>query len=97
MITPNKYTAGIIYLASSLFLLFTLLGCDKEVSRSPVEAEAPKGFIYIDSNPQGFTIYFNDRNTGRLTPDSISYIEAGEYEITLKKTYFKDTSVVISL
>jgi hypothetical protein len=97
LITPNKYIAGIIYLASSLFLLFTLLGCDKEVSRSPVEAEAPKGFIYVDSNPQGFTIYINDRNTGRLTPDSVSYIEAGEYEITLKKKYFKDTSVVVSL
>ncbi len=39
----------------------------------------------------------NDKNTGRLTPDSVSYIEAGEYEITLKKKYYKDTSVVVLL
>ncbi|MCW8804696.1 MAG: PEGA domain-containing protein [Ignavibacteriaceae bacterium] len=75
----------------------SISGCHKEVSRSPVESEAPKGFIYINSTPNGFTIFQNGRNTGRLTPDSISYIESGIYEITLKKKYFKDTSVVITI
>ncbi len=93
----NKNKIRIYYLISFLVFVLFLLGCDKEVSRSPVESEAPKGFIYVDSNPQGFTIYLNDRNTGRQTPDSISYIEEGEYEITLKKKYYKDTSVVVSL
>jgi hypothetical protein len=87
-----------IYFFISMTLLFAMfLGCNKEVSRSPVEPEAPKGFIYVDSDPQGFTIFFNDRNTGRITPDSISYIDADQYEITLKKKYFKDTSVVVLL
>jgi hypothetical protein len=80
-----------------MLLIVVFIGCDKEVSRSPVEPEAPKGFIYVDSDPQGFTIFFNDRNTGRITPDSISYIDADQYEITLKKKYFKDTSVVVLL
>ena len=80
-----------------LFFILILLGCDKEVSKSPIEPEAPKGFIYIDSHPHGFTIFVDDRNTGRITPDSISYIDADQYEITLKKKYFKDTSVVVSL
>ncbi len=97
LITLDKNKTGFRFLILFLLLVFTFLGCDKEVSRSPVEADAPKGFIYVDSNPRGFTIFMNDRNTGRLTPDSISYIEAGEYEITLKKKYFKDTSVVVSL
>jgi ligand-binding sensor domain-containing protein len=78
-------------------MILLIFGCDKEVSRSPVETEAPKGFIYINSTPNSFTIYQNSRNTGRLTPDSISFIESGIYEITLKKKYFKDTSVVITL
>jgi streptogramin lyase len=78
-------------------MILVIVGCDKEVSRSPVETEAPRGFIYINSTPNAFTIYQNNRNTGRLTPDSISYIESGIYEITLKKKYFKDTSVVITL
>ena len=97
LITLNKYRVGIHFLISFFFLFFTFLGCDKEVSRSPVETDAPKGFIYVDSNPQGFIIYVNDKNTGRFTPDSVSYIKAGEYEITLKKKYYKDTSVVVLL
>ena len=80
------------------FCLILLFGsCDKEVSRSPVEPEAPQGFIYINSLPDGFTIYQDGRNTGRITPDSISFIEAGTYQITLKKKYFKDTSLVVNL
>jgi hypothetical protein len=78
-------------------MIVLFFGCDKEVSRSPVESEAPKGFIYINSDPQGFTIFQNGRNTGRLTPDSISYIEEGVYEIALKKKYFKDTLIVVTL
>ena len=80
-------------------MLFVLIfsGCDKEVSRSPVEPDAPEGFIYVDSEPRGFTIFLDGRNTGRLTPDSISYIAADQYLVTLKKKYFKDTSVVVLL
>lgn len=92
-----KINNGIFLLALTLWLVILLIRCDKEVSRSPVESEAPKGFIYVNSTPNGFTIFQNGRNTGRLTPDSISYIEAGVYEITLKKKYFKDTSVVVTL
>ncbi len=84
-----------IFIASAT--LAALYGCDKDVSRSPVEPEAPQGFIYINSNPGGFTIFQNGRNTGRYTPDSISFLEAGTYEITLKKKYFKDTSLVVDL
>ena len=78
-------------------LILLTVSCDKEVSRSPVEPEAPQGFIFINSLPDGFTIYQDGRNTGRITPDSISYIEAGTYQITLKKKYFKDTSLVVNL
>lgn len=85
------------FLIASTFIVLVFAGCDKEVSRSPVEPEVPKGFIYVNSEPDGFTIFLNDKNTGRLTPDSISYIDEGEYQITLKKNYYKDTSVVVNL
>lgn len=97
MLRKNKiFTIVLIYVASFILVLVTF-SCGKEVSRSPVEPEVPKGFIYVDSEPKGFTIFQNGRNTGRFTPDSISYIEAGQYEITLKKKYFKDTTIVINL
>ena len=95
--TLLKINIRFLKVAVFFWTLISLIGCDKEVSRSPVESEAPKGFIYINSTPNGFTIFQNGRNTGRLTPDSISYIESGIYEITLKKKYFKDTSVVVTL
>jgi streptogramin lyase len=95
--TTLKIKTRIILLIVLFCILISLISCDKEVSHSPVESEAPKGFIYIGSTPSGFTIFQNGRNTGRLTPDSISYIESGVYEITLKKKYFKDTSVVVTL
>ena len=96
---PDSYKKliGTFYLISMMSIILIFSGCDKEVSRSPVEADAPKGFIYVDSDPNGFTIFLNGRNTGRLTPDSISYIDEGNYEITLKKKYFKDSSVVVLL
>ncbi|MCZ7612349.1 MAG: PEGA domain-containing protein [Ignavibacteriaceae bacterium] len=95
----HKIKINFLKTTVSVFLvtLIVLPGCDKEVSRSPVESEAPKGFIYINSTPVGFAIFQNGRNTGRLTPDSISYIEAGDYELTFKKKYFKDTLIVVSL
>lgn len=98
MLNPkNIRINNFIWFGQFFFIVLAILSCDKEVSRSPVETEAPEGFIYINSSPPGFTIFQNGRNTGRLTPDSISYIEAGDYEITLKKKYYKDTSVVVSL
>lgn len=78
-------------------MILISVGCDKQVSHSPLESEPPQGFIYVNSVPDGFTIFQNNKNTGRLTPDSISYIDAGVYEITLKKKYFKDTTVIITL
>ncbi len=72
-------------------------GCDKEVTRSPVEPPPPEGFIYVNSTPAGFTIFQNGRNTGRKTPDSLTFLEPGIYEITLNKNYFKDTSVTITV
>ena len=81
----------LIFIAIMCGIIVT--GCDKEVSRSPVEPPPPEGFIYINSTPIGFTIFQNGRNTGRKTPDSLTFLEPGTYEITLKKRYYKDTSI----
>ena len=97
MINKNKIINSELFLTAFLLLIISVAGCDKEVSRSPVEADAPQGFIYVNSEPSAFTIFLNGRNTGRLTPDSISYIDQGTYEITLRKKYYKDTSLIVVL
>ncbi len=90
-----KILSLLFFLTATISVLF-LTGCDKEVSRSTVEP-TPQGFIYINSSPPGFTIYQNGKNTGRITPDSITFIEPGVYEITLKRKYYKDTTVTVSV
>ena len=63
--TTLKIKTRIILLPVLFYILIPLISCDKEVSHSPVESEAPKGFIYISSTPSGFTIFQNGRNTGQ--------------------------------
>lgn len=77
--------------------IFIIIGCDKEVSRSPVEPDPFRGVINISSSPGGATIFLNGRNTGRLTPDSLTFLNPDTYEITLKLQYFKDTSLTVQL
>jgi ligand-binding sensor domain-containing protein len=86
--------------ASNMLLcicIFLVASCDKEVSKSPVEPEPSQGIIKINSIPNGSTIYLNGRITGRVTPDSLTYLESGSYQISLRRKYYKDTSVVINL
>ena len=71
--------------------------CDQDVSISPPEEEIPRAFLYVKSEPSGFAIYLNNKNTGRITPGLVPYLEDGKYNITLKKKYFKDTTTTISL
>ena len=78
-------------------LLLLLSSCTKEVSRSPVEPSPFNGGITVNSIPPGLTIFLNGRNTGRITPDSVTYLESGNYEIKLKKKYYRDTSITITL
>jgi len=91
----NIFIKVLIFIAIMFGIIVT--GCDKEVSRGPVEPLPPEGFIYVNSTPTGFTIFQNGRNTGRKTPDSLTFLEPGIYEITLIKNYYKDTSVTVTV
>jgi len=91
----NIFIKVLIFIAIMFGIIVT--GCDKEVSRGPVEPLPPEGFIYVNSTPTGFTIFQNGRNTGRKTPDSLIFLEPGIYEITLIKNYYKDTSVTVTV
>lgn len=70
-------------------------GCEKNITTTQPEPEPSKGKIIINSAPENALIFVNGRNSGRYTPDSLTYYEDGSYTITLKKKYFKDTSIVV--
>lgn len=72
-------------------------GCEKDISTSAPEEEIPQGFLFVESQPSGSAIYLNDKNTGRLTPGLVPYLEEGNYKLSLKRKYFRDTSFTVTL
>ncbi len=57
----------------------------------------PRGSITIDSNPQGAKIFFNNTNTGLVTPNTITKVEAGNYNIKLSLTDYYDTTFTVNV
>lgn len=71
--------------------------CEKEISTSPPDRKLNEGKIIVKSSPPDFFIFLNERNSGKLTPDSIRLLDPGLYNVTLKKDFFKDTTIQIDL
>lgn len=92
----NIINKRILFFLILIIVGFTL-SCEKQLSTSPEDPIPQKGKIIFDSNPQGFTIFINGRNSGSITPDSLTFLDAGNYDITLKKKYFKDSVFTIQL
>ncbi len=92
-ISLNIFSAALLL----LLLSTTAFVCDKDVTVTPPPGPVSTGKIKIGSNPEGSTIYLNGRNTGRITPDSLTYLDDGTYQLTLKKRYFRDTSIVVNV
>jgi ligand-binding sensor domain-containing protein len=51
----------------------------------------------LDSYPQGFRIFVNNKERAIITPDSLKWLSSGIYNITLKKNFFSDTSFTINV
>lgn len=51
-----------------------------------------KGSLYITSTPSGAQIWSNGTNTNKVTPDSLTNLDAGTYSITLKSQGLNDTT-----
>ncbi len=83
-----------IFVVLSLLLI---ISCEKEVSVSPPDEEAAKAFLYITSYPAGAQIFKNGRYSGKRTPDTLKFLELGEYEIKLKMDYFKDSTFTYNI
>ncbi len=82
---------------SYLFFFALLASCEKEVSVTPPTEPVPISSIFIDSNPPGAKIYEDGRNSSRVTPDSLNWLEEKTYNFTLRKELFRDTSFLVTL
>lgn len=74
-----------------------LSSCNQKLSVTPPDAPPPNGFVFINSYPQGFHIYLEGRPRRRATPDSLTWLTTGAYQITLKRNLFRDTSFSINI
>ena len=52
------------------------------------------GNLQITSDPIGANIFINNVNSGEVTPFTFQDLETGEYQITLKKEDYADTTIV---
>ena len=93
-----KYLSDIIIKICITFTAVTLFySCNKDVSVTPPDAPPPNGFVFLNSNPEGFQIYLNNLEEGRITPDSLTWLSTGTYNITLKKNLFLDSSFTVNV
>ena len=56
-----------------------------------------RGDLYIWSDPSGAEIFLNNKNQGKVTPDTIKNLEVGSYNITLKLADYLDTSFAANI
>ncbi len=83
----------------ALVIVFTLgvvfTACDDSTDPTPV-AES-KSVIKLVSTPAGAQIWRGTTNTGKVTPDSLTGLASGNYDITLKLENHKDTTFTVNV
>ena len=86
-----KKTLVLIFFASLL-----LHGCREDIVEFE-DLERDGGSLFINSNPPGASIFFENVNTRLLTPNEFEDIAPREYLVTLKLPGYEDATVVVSI
>ena len=56
-----------------------------------------KGSIFVQSSPAGASIAVGGSATGKVTPDSVTDLDEGTYNVTLSLSNYKDTTFSVSV
>ena len=72
------------YIALPILFILTLFiaSCSESTINPPPVTET--GSIYITSDPAGAQIFINGQDKGQVTPDSVTGLDPGNYNVTLK-------------
>jgi len=76
-----------------LIVIFTITNCDEE---NPVTQSDP-GNIYLESTPAGAQIWVDGVNSNKVTPDTLTALDAGNYSITLKFADYFDSTFTVTV
>jgi hypothetical protein len=55
------------------------------------------GKILINSSPGGADIYFENGKTGKVTPDSLTNLQPGNYSLKLRLNGYPDQTVTVNV
>ena len=81
-----------------LFLLISLCFFQSCVDKIVVaDVGPPQGKIILESEPPGAQIFLLGTNTNKVTPDSLMLLKSGDYEVTLKKQNYRDTTIILTV
>ncbi|MBA4406076.1 hypothetical protein C0389_02260 [bacterium] len=78
-----------------IFPLLLALSCRENVVE--FQDEDKTGKIYLSSAPAGAEIYFENSKTGKTTPDSLTSVLPGRYQIKLHLAGYPDESVSVTV
>lgn len=72
----------------TLFIGLFIISCEDSTTGP---GEVTTGILSVQSIPVGAQIWVDGTNTGKITPDSIKNLSAGNHALTLKFDGYKDT------
>ena len=80
------------------FILVCFVSCEKEVFTGVVENNVYEyGKLFVSSNPNGYKIYIDDRNSASKTPDTISWLTEGRHKLTLNHDIYIDSTIYVDV
>ena len=82
-----------------LFILVIFTGilfysCEDKAT-DPIDPNAEKGNIFLQSTPTGAEIWVKGVNSGKVTPDTIKNQDSGNVQVTLKRAGYDDTTFTV--
>lgn len=78
-------------------IVLIIVSCEKDVSVSTPEPPAANGKIVLTSVPENYMIYLNGQITGQMTPDSMIFLEDGDYTISLHHYLYLDSTFSVTV
>ena len=80
------------------FIIICFVSCEKEVFTGIVENNIYEySKLFVNSNPNGYKIYIDDKNSASKTPDTIAWLTEGRHKLTLKHDIYIDSTINVDI
>lgn len=78
-----------------LLLLIYLSGCREDIVEFSENLNTGK--LYINSVPRGAEIFLNNNRVGKTTPDSLLFMQPGNYSVKLRLTGYAEINETVTI